>query len=1559
MTLAVLLAAAGCRDSRRGPTVAIDDAGSVVADAGAPPADSGTSPIDTGTSPIDTGTSPIDTGTSPIDSGASPIDSGASPIDSGTPPVDAGAPDLALEVNPVTLALTEGTVGAAFTVRLNAAPAGDLAVQISSSDLGAARVTPNTLTFTAANFAAGQTVIVTPVDDADAGPETMTVEVSATGLTSVTIAVEITDDETQQIVTTATTLGVNEGGTATVSVSLAAEPRGALAVMVRADEPAGVAAAPSMLTFDASNWDQPQDVVLSGLHDDDIADTISTVTMSASGLPDVVVTVTVYDDDILAILLDRTTVNLDEGGATETVQVRLTQQPAMLVTVTIHNPDPLSVTLSAATMRFSPSNFDQAQGLLLIPRDDDDADDQQVTVTIDAAGLETRTITVTVIDDDQQALDAGPTSLTLAEGTMGSFSMRLRHEPAGDTTVTVAGSDNSRLTVTPSALTFTPSDYTTLQTVTVRSLQDLDAVDDQVTVTVTGAGTSNTVAVTIEDDETQSIVAAPATIGIDENGSGEVMVALAAQPTGDVTVTATSSDLGVATVAPRTLTFTPADYAQAQAFVISGVDDVDGVDASATVALGSTGLDEVEVQVQVVDDDVQAVQVSPSALALTEGGTPGRLDVRLAVQPPGPVVVEVQSLDPGAVTVSGASLTFLRIDYDQTQTVTVTAREDNDTRPGTTAVTLTSLGLTTRNIPVAIADDDEQTIEISPPFVSVAEGATATISVALLFDPVTPIAVTITPSETTEIAVDPAVLLFTSGDYRTPQTIIVTPSSDPDPLDESYSITISATVADDRTVDVSVADDDTFIGLYTAPGPAASFTDAIVPGGNVDVVGILATADAHLRVHTSAPAAGQCNADTLIRLLDSAGREIMQNDDGGLGGCSMLDPNLEDTRIGAGTYYLTIEHPRNDTEIPAYAIDVEGIAVDVCGNGLLEPSNNETCDDGNTADADGCSGQCGLEGIAELETNDTSSSANPLGGLNDVFRGSVVPAGDVDFFAVDVPAGWHLETYLTVDSFNGCPSEPVATLTLFDVDGATQLYTDSSGGPGGDCGAINPALTGAAQAMSAGRYFLLVSSSTGVTIDRYYLHIRVFGPECGNGVTEGAEHCDDDNTTAGDGCSATCTFEPVATYSAPASTATVTVNLPSAAHVEVIELNVTSTVTLRAEVFAPTAASRTCTVADSLVRLLASDGRTELGADDDDGLARCSLIDPEVDQFAQLGIGTYYLSIADRSGSGPLEIVLWSQAIDVCGNHVIEAANNEQCDDGNLTGGDGCNTTCQLEIAAVLGPPGGTQMLDLAAQPGFSLVRIDTTAASQSITATVSDGMGSCGYATYMELLDDGFARLVSDDDDGPGLCGAISPWRDVGAVNLAVGTYYVLVQSQEASDGAPILDVVVTDPGCNNALIEYSLGENCEDGNAADGDGCNSSCNAEDVSVEVEANDDINSANPSGLAGVGTATVAGQIGSVGDEDLFSFAVPAGQSLTVELQTYGRHGDPTSCTGDTFIQLLDAVGAELANDDDGGEGACSHLPSFGPIGEGTYHVLVRHAAGSSVVPYYFLSLSLR
>lgn len=76
-------------------------------------------------------------------------------------------------------------------------------------------------------------------------------------------------------------------------------------------------------------------------------------------------------------------------------------------------------------------------------------------------------------------------NLTIEEGGTGAFTVALDSAPSANQIVYLAVSDNTRLTVSPVTLTFTPVNYAEPQTITVTSMQDDDKDDDTITVTLT------------------------------------------------------------------------------------------------------------------------------------------------------------------------------------------------------------------------------------------------------------------------------------------------------------------------------------------------------------------------------------------------------------------------------------------------------------------------------------------------------------------------------------------------------------------------------------------------------------------------------------------------------------------------------------------------------------------------------------------------------------------------------------------------------------------------------------------------------------------------------------------------------------------------------------------------------------------------------------------------------------------------------------------------------------------------------------------------------------------
>lgn len=82
-----------------------------------------------------------------------------------------------------------------FSVRLIRRPATNLTVNIASSDMGAATVSPGLLTFSTANYATLQVVTVAGVNDFDKINESVTVNCSSAGIPVRSVSVNVIDDD--------------------------------------------------------------------------------------------------------------------------------------------------------------------------------------------------------------------------------------------------------------------------------------------------------------------------------------------------------------------------------------------------------------------------------------------------------------------------------------------------------------------------------------------------------------------------------------------------------------------------------------------------------------------------------------------------------------------------------------------------------------------------------------------------------------------------------------------------------------------------------------------------------------------------------------------------------------------------------------------------------------------------------------------------------------------------------------------------------------------------------------------------------------------------------------------------------------------------------------------------------------------------------------------------------------------------------------------------------------------------------------------------------------------
>ena len=319
-----------------------------------------------------------------------------------------------------------------------------------------------------------------------------------------------------------------------------------------------------------------------------------------------------------------TGLNVGEAGTGE-FSVRLATAPSADVLVVVSSGDNGALRVSSgALLVFTPATWATAQTVTVAGVDDDNADDDNVTVTAvasstDAAYDETRVeLEVNVEDDDHSGLVVDPTQMRVGEAGTGEFSLRLATAPSADVLVVVSSGDNGALRVSSGALlVFTPATWATAQTVTVAGVDDDNADDDNVTVTAVASSTDAAydetrveLEVNVEDDDHSGLVVDPTQMRVGEAGTGEFSLRLATAPSADVLVVVSSGDNGALRVSSGALlVFTPATWATAQTVTVAGVDDDDDAFETVSVTATATSADanyaglSAQVSATVADDD--------------------------------------------------------------------------------------------------------------------------------------------------------------------------------------------------------------------------------------------------------------------------------------------------------------------------------------------------------------------------------------------------------------------------------------------------------------------------------------------------------------------------------------------------------------------------------------------------------------------------------------------------------------------------------------------------------------------------------------------------------------------------------------------------------------------------------------------------------------------------------------------------------------------------------------------------------------------------------------------
>ncbi len=359
---------------------------------------------------------------------------------------------------------------------------------------------------------------------------------------------------------------------------------------------------------------------------------------------------------------------------------------------------------------------------------------------------------------------------------------------------------------------------------------------------------------------------------------------------------------------------------------------------------------------------------------------------------------------------------------------------------------------------------------------------------------------------------------------------------------------------------------------------------------------------------------------------------------------------------------------------------------------------------------------------------------------------------------------------------------------------------------------------------------------------------------CGNGETDPGEDCDDGNVSDGDGCSAVCAFEPTGPDDICPG---VEIALGPVVDDQQIGSVGGTTTTVLPQYGGSCGGSAndtvylvTPTVAGQLTATLTSDFDAILHARStcDDPLSEVGCEDAGLDSEPETvsfevspGVPVYLFvdGYGGEAGSFTLDVEV---ATAFCGNGIAELP--ERCDDGNLTAADGCSPGCDIEAG---GDPDDCpgQIFNLSSADPLAVRHIgllgDTSALDTGITPTSCSGSGKQEIFGIVPDVD-GHMRvdLIAAYDDATvyvrGECDTTGTQLDCSEAAepseqlsitvpvFANNVYFVFADSASSTKFGPYaLDVYLTPGACGNDEVDG--GEECDDGNADIGDGCDPLC--------------------------------------------------------------------------------------------------------------------------------------
>lgn len=440
----------------------------------------------------------------------------------------------------------------------------------------------------------------------------------------------------------------------------------------------------------------------------------------------------------------------------------------------------------------------------------------------------------------------------------------------------------------------------------------------------------------------------------------------------------------------------------------------------------------------------------------------------------------------------------------------------------------------------------------------------------------------------------------------------------------------------------------------------------------------------------------------------------------------------------------------------------------VCGDSHLDP--DETCDDGNTVDGDGCSADCStIESGFICPTPGTACEPEILCGNGKLDADEVCDDGNTDAEDGCSEACDKIETGYRCDRVGqlcvllSCGDGVIDDGELCDSGKLNMPYWPYDGGCSPECRPAHYCGDGLLDAIDrengeecdAGKDTSDIYEGCNLQCKRVNF--------CGDGQKTHEETCDDANTAAGDGCSETCQMEP----------------------------------------------GFSCVIKDGksiCTEILCGNGKLDAGEQCDDGQR-------------EAGDGCSAICLQEKGWFCTSETSQKSVCTKTCGNGVLDSESGEWCDDGNLNDGDGCSKTCMVEQGYAC-PNAGQPCIAKACGDGIQ------AAYEQCDDGNMTDGDG-CSSRCRIET---GYLCSTPGKACESGYCGdgkvQVGEQCDDGNAETAGCSETCMIEPGFAckAEGGECMAMV-----CGDGSIQVSAGytgfEQCDDGNTDAGDGCSELC--------------------------------------------------------------------------------------------------------------------------------------